>query len=112
MSKVDDQAFERKREEIRLYVLGRDRGKCRWPGCSANRSVEVLFIAYADRNVRKVKSFRDGICICKKHKEIVLLDELLFAPFLADLIKLVEFERDIEQIEAYVQKIAQQKLRP
>ncbi len=111
MSKVSGQSFERKREEVRRQVLERDRGRCQWPGCIWSGKVEVLFIVQTDRNIRKVKQFDNGILVCKKHTELVFLDELLFAPFLADLIKLVEFERNIEQIEKYVQKIARQKLK-
>lgn len=111
MSKTGGQAFERKREEIRQHVLERDRRKCQWPGCTGGRRVEVLFIAYTDSNVRKVKRFDNGILVCKKHRELVFLDELLFAPFLADLIRLVEFEQDIARIEKYVRKIARQKLK-
>lgn len=110
MSTIDEQGFEQKREEIRLYVLARDRGKCQWPGCTTNTSVEVLFLVHTDPNIRKIEQFDNGITVCKKHKEIVFLDEVLFAPFLADLVKLVEFEREIETIEDHIKAIVQKRL--
>lgn len=109
MSVTKNEGFERKRQEVRLRVLERDRGKCQWPGCNANSSVEVLFLVHTDAKIRKVQQFDNGITVCQKHKEMVFLDEILFAPFLADLIKLIEFEQDIQRIEEYIRTLGKRQ---
>jgi hypothetical protein len=96
-------------EEIRTSVLNRDRRVCQWPGCGDDHNVNVLFILETDSSQHKNPSlYSNGVTLCPNHMEIVNLHETTFGPLIVDLIRLVEFETDLEQNNKVVKEILKQ----
>lgn len=87
-------------EEIRKYVLKRDKMSCQWPGCGSTLNIEVLFLVEAENDSSNEKPiYNNGITLCPRHMEIVNLHDKAFAPLIFDLIQLVEFENDLQATE-------------
>jgi hypothetical protein len=96
-------------EEIRSYVLTRDKHVCQWPGCGNTTKVEVLFLLETDASGRGDSSFyKNGVTLCPKHLELVNLHDKAFGPLIYDLIQLVEFEIDLNQTEKVYKEILKQ----
>jgi hypothetical protein len=87
-------------EDIRRYVLLRDKKCCQWPGCGASMVIDVLFVVETSNGGEKESPFyKNGIALCPKHMETVNLHEKTFGPLIYDLIQLVEFEQDLHTTE-------------
>ncbi len=102
-----------KNDRLRAYIVERDHSKCRWPGCGSNDELEVLFITEDDGTQEQPPVYQNGITLCAKHKEVVMLQEKMFAPLVYDLIQLVEFEHDLVLTEkTYKEILGGQQERP
>jgi hypothetical protein len=86
-------------ELLRAYILERDHLRCQWPGCGAATATEVLFI------VENGKNEENGVTLCRKHLDTVMMHEKTFAPLIYDLIQLVEFENELTLTERTVKGI-------
>ncbi|KAB2922023.1 MAG: hypothetical protein F9K22_12710 [Bacteroidetes bacterium] len=87
-------------DEIRRYVLRRDRQTCQWPGCGATQHADVLFMIETDNGGRNESPFyKNGLLLCPKHMEMVNLHDKAFGPLIYDLIQLIEFEQDLQTTE-------------
>ncbi|MHB1050316.1 MAG: hypothetical protein ACYC09_09580 [Bacteroidota bacterium] len=87
-------------DDVRKYVLRRDRNACQWPGCGASMVVDVLFVVETNNGGQKESPYyKNGITLCTKHMEMVNLHEKAFGPLIYDLIQLVEFEQDLHTTE-------------
>ncbi|MDE3058458.1 MAG: hypothetical protein KGJ59_10930 [Bacteroidota bacterium] len=95
----------RKNDLLRAYVIQRDRSKCQWPGCGSGEELEVLFIMEDDGTDEQPPMYQNGVTLCTKHKEVVMLQERMFAPLVFDLIQLVEFEHDLVLTEKTYKEI-------
>ncbi len=87
-------------EDIRTYVLKRDKMSCQWPGCGSALNIDVLFLVETENGRSDEKPYyTNGVTLCPKHMEIVNLHDKAFAPLIFDLIQLVEFENDLQATE-------------
>jgi hypothetical protein len=87
-------------EDVRKYVIRRDKSACQWPGCGASMVVDVLFVVETNNGGQKESPYyKNGISLCRKHMEMVNLHEKAFGPLIYDLIQLVEFEQDLHTTE-------------
>ncbi|MFA5832445.1 MAG: hypothetical protein WDA22_03105 [Bacteroidota bacterium] len=91
----------KRNEEMRKYVLRRDKMCCQWPGCGSTLNIDVLFLIETDNETPPDNSlfYKNGVTLCPKHMEIVNLHDKAFGPLIFDLIQLVEFERDLQETE-------------
>jgi hypothetical protein len=92
-------ASNNKDNVLRTYVLTRDKHRCQWPGCADSEGTEVLLIVESDGHGEEHDISQNGITLCRKHLEIVMLHEGTFAPLIYDIIRLVEFENDLKITE-------------
>ncbi len=96
-------------DDIRRYVLERDKSICQWPGCGSTRNIDVLFIVETNNHGESdTPMYKNGITLCSKHMDTVNLHDKAFGPLVFDLIQLVEFENDLQATE----KIVKDLLRP
>jgi hypothetical protein len=66
----------------------------------------VLFIVETnDTNEGQRPVYDNGVMLCPKHMEMVNLHGKTFGPLIYDLIRLVEFENDLEETEQIVKDI-------
>ena len=86
-------------ELLRSYVLERDHLRCQWPGCGTTAHPEVLFIMENGQNQENGARYQNGVTLCRKHLDTVMMHEKTFAPLIFDLIQLVEFENDLALTE-------------
>lgn len=86
-------------ELLRAYVLERDRLRCQWPGCGAAEAPEVLFIVENGQNQENGQQYQNGVTLCRKHLDTVMMHDKTFAPLIYDLIQLVEFENELNITE-------------
>lgn len=88
-------------DEMRKYVLKRDKMCCQWPGCGSTLNIDVLFLIETENGNSPDGSmyYKNGVTLCPKHMEIVNLHDKAFGPLIFDLIQLVEFERDLQETE-------------
>lgn len=85
-------------ELVRAYVLARDKHRCQWPGCGDANDIQVLLVK--ERNGKENDGqFDNGITFCRRHIDMVMLDDKTFAPLVFDLLQLVEFENDLRLTE-------------
>ena len=93
-------------EEIRKYVLKRDKMSCQWPGCGSTLNIDVLFLVDGENIQESEKPiYHNGVTLCPKHMEIVNLHDKAFGPLIFDLIQLVEFENDLQATEKMYKEI-------
>ena len=92
-------------ELLRAYVLERDRMRCQWPGCGATDAAEVLFIVENGQKEENGQRYQNGVTMCRKHLDTVMMHEKTFAPLIYDLIQLVEFENELTITERTVKGI-------
>ena len=94
-------------EEMRKYVLKRDKMCCQWPGCGSTLNIDVLFLIETENGnpPESAPMYKNGVTLCPKHMEIVNLHDKAFAPLIFDLIQLVEFERDLQETEKVYKEI-------
>lgn len=92
-------------ELLRSYVLERDHLRCQWPGCGATTAPEVLFIMENGLNQENGQQYQNGVTLCRKHLDMVMMHEKIFAPLVYDLIQLVEFENELIIAERTVKGI-------
>jgi len=86
-------------ELLRAYVLERDHVRCQWPGCGTTSSPEVLFIVENGQNQENGQRYQNGVTLCRKHLDTVMMHDKTFAPLIYDLIQLVEFEKELNITE-------------
>ncbi len=87
-------------DDVRKYVLKRDKMSCQWPGCGSAENIDVLFLVETENGHSEAKPYyNNGVTLCPKHMEIVNLHDKAFAPLIFDLIQLVEFENDLQATE-------------
>lgn len=93
-------------EEIRRYVMKRDKMCCQWPGCGSTLNIEVLFVIEENNKPQHEKSYySNGISLCAKHMDMVNLHDEAFGPLVYDLIQLREFENDLQETERVYKEI-------
>ena len=92
-------------ELLRAYVLERDHLRCQWPGCGVHTAPEVLFIVENGLNQENGQRYQNGVTLCRKHMDMVMMHEKTFAPLIFDLIQLVEFENELSITERTVKGI-------
>ena len=93
-------------EDLRRYVMKRDRMCCQWPGCGSTVNVEVLFIVEKNGKVKKGNTYySNGVLLCAKHMDLANLHDKAFGPLIFDLIQLVEFENDLQENERTYKEI-------
>ncbi len=92
-------------ELLRTYVLERDHLRCQWPGCGSETAPEVLFIVENGKNKENGDGYQNGVTLCRKHLDTVMMHEKTFAPLIYDLIQLVEFENELILTERTVKGI-------
>jgi hypothetical protein len=98
---------------LRAYIVKRDHAKCQWPGCGSSEELEVLFITEENGTDEELPVYQNGITLCAKHKDVVMLQEKMFAPLVYDLIQLVEFEHDLVLTEkTYKDILGEQNRKP
>jgi hypothetical protein len=96
-------------EDIRRYVMKRDKMCCQWPGCGSTLGVEVLFMIEEESKPKREKPYyANGITLCPKHMEMVNLHDKAFGPLVFDLIQLIEFENDLQETERVYKEILKQ----
>ncbi len=88
-------------DDIRRYVLQRDKKCCQWPGCGSASGIDVLFLIETENGspAQGETLYKNGVTLCPKHMDIVNLHDKAFGPLIFDLIQLVEFERDLDRTE-------------
>lgn len=89
---------------LREYVFRRDKNSCQWPGCGVQDGVDVLFIL-EDEKEKEGERFQNGITLCRAHMDIVNLHDKTFGPLMYDLIRLVEFEQNLQDTEQTIKSI-------
>jgi hypothetical protein len=93
-------------EDIRKYVLKRDKMSCQWPGCGSSMNIDVLFLVDTETGREDEKPYyNNGVTLCPKHMDMVNLHDKAFAPLIFDLIQLVEFETDLQATEKMYKEI-------
>jgi len=93
-------------DDIRRYVLNRDKMSCQWPGCGSSLNIDVLFLVETDNGQSDEKPYyNNGVTLCTKHMDIVNLHDKAFGPLIFDLIQLVEFETDLQATEKMYKEI-------
>lgn len=93
-------------DDMRRYVLRRDKNCCQWPGCGSAGDVDVLFLIETEREADAgTAMYKNGITLCPKHMETVNLHDKAFGPLVFDLIQLVEFENDLQATEKMYKEI-------
>jgi hypothetical protein len=92
-------------ELLRAYILERDHLRCQWPGCGVATAPEVLFIVENGKNEENGERYQNGVTLCRKHLDTVMMHEKTFAPLIYDLIQLVEFENELILTERTVKGI-------
>lgn len=96
-------------EDIRQYVIHRDKVCCQWPGCGDTLNVEVLFIIDEGTPQKNEKPFyANGISLCPKHMDTVNLHDKAFGPLIYDLVQLIEFENDLKVTERVYKELLKQ----
>ncbi|MFA6541590.1 MAG: hypothetical protein WCT99_08300 [Bacteroidota bacterium] len=93
-------------DDMRQYVLRRDKNCCQWPGCGSVNEVDVLFLIETERDADAgAPTYKNGITLCPKHMDTVNLHDKAFGPLVFDLIQLVEFENDLQATEKIVKDL-------
>jgi hypothetical protein len=96
-------------EDIRRYVMRRDKMVCQWPGCGDTLKVEVLFLVEENGTPQREKPYySNGITLCPKHLDVVNLHDKAFGPLVYDLVQLIEFEQDLNTTERIYKDILRQ----
>ena len=97
-------------EDIRRYVLKRDKMLCQWPGCGSSTNIDVLFLVEtANGRTEENPIYNNGVTLCPKHMEIVNLHDKAFGQLIFDLIQLVEFEMIFRRQKRCTKKSSKRK---
>lgn len=83
MRNYEDKAYR----DFRYAVKNRDERKCRWPGCSSTKKLQVHHILPWASHPLLRTSIANGITLCKKHHQGIKGSELLYAEMFLRILK-------------------------
>lgn len=71
---------------FRQLVRKRDKGYCKWPNCNSKRKIHVHHILCWSKYISLRYTVSNGICLCKKHHDLVRHKEEIYAPMFIGII--------------------------